>query len=348
MTDELLYLDRADVAIACREIDPLAAVHEALTMHADGLAVLGDESDFRWPSRDGGRVRTISMPGSLLGDLDTVGVKIINANPHNPEQGLPRADGLLILFDFRTGRPVCVLECAELSALRTAAVSTLAAQRLATSPVGTVTVIGAGVLGRAHVELMVERLPGVERVLVCDRQRSRAVALRDDLAPRLASAGATIAVVDDPATAIGQASVIVTTTVTTKSYIARRALPPGVVAVNVSLDDFDDSVFLDSDRLYVDDWELVVADQHRRLGKLARAGRVSGPHEVAAAGKRRVDGTLGELLLGRCRGRGSPDDVVVVNPFGLAVHDLMFARLVLGVCVQRHLGTVLDRKGNQP
>jgi ornithine cyclodeaminase len=345
MTDELLYLDRADVARACREIDPLAAVHESLTMHADGLAVLGDESDFRWEACDGDPVRTISMPGSLLGDLDTVGVKIINANPHNPGRGLPRADGLLVLFDFQTGRPVCVLECAELSALRTAAVSTLAAQRLAAGPVRTVTVIGAGVLGRAHIELMVKRLPGVERVLLCDRQRSRAVALRNDLAPRLASAGVTITGVDDAATAIGQASVIVTTTVTTTSYITRGALPPGVVAVNVSLDDFDDSVFCDSDRLYVDDWELVIADQHRRLGKLARAGRVVGPHEVPAPGQRNVDGTLGELLLGRCRGRGHPDDVVVVNPFGLAVHDLMFARLVLGVCVQRRLGTVLDRKG---
>jgi N-[(2S)-2-amino-2-carboxyethyl]-L-glutamate dehydrogenase len=120
-------------------------------------------------------------------------------------------------------------------------------------------------------------------------------------------------------------------------------LPAGTVAINVSLDDLDETALLETDRLFVDDWELIVADDNRLLGRLARAGRVVGPDETPTGSQRRVDGTLGELLAGHCQGRGAASDKVVVNPFGMAITDIALARLVHQVGVQRGLGTVLAR-----
>ena len=38
-----------------------------------------------------------------------------------------------------------------------------------------------------------------------------------------------------------------------------------------------------------------------------------------------MDGTLGELLIGACEGRASADEIIVVNPFGLAIEDIAIA-----------------------
>ena len=48
----------------------------------------------------------------------------VNANyPGNPRQGMPTIQGLVVLFDTETGRPLAVLDSAELTARRTGAAS---------------------------------------------------------------------------------------------------------------------------------------------------------------------------------------------------------------------------------
>jgi ornithine cyclodeaminase len=114
--------------------------------------------------------------------------------------------------------------------------------------------------------------------------------------------------------------------------------------VNVSLDDLDETVLLGADRLYVDDWDLIIADDHRLLGRLGRAGRIGrGGRDPLPSGARPIDGTLGELLCGRASGRAHPTDIIVVNPFGMAVCDLALARLVYDLAVQHGWGLALER-----
>lgn len=342
MTDDLLYIDASDVRRAVAAIDPLAAVHEALVLHACGDAVLAPESYLAWSPAGGERARSLAMPSRLGGDLQAVGIKIMNANPANTERGWPRADGLFVLFDHRTSRPTAVLDAGDLSALRTAAVSALAAQRLAVSSPGTLAVLGAGVLGRVHAEVLADRVPGVNRIVVYDERQARAEALVEVLPP-----GCKAVVAASAAEALVDAGIVVTATTTTQPYVSLAMLRPGTLVLNVSLDDLDETVLLGADRLYVDDWELIVADEHRLLGRLARAGQVTSPSPHGRNGEqgRRVDGTLGQLLAGLAPGRMQDDEVIVVNPFGMAINDLALARLVHAVCVQRGWGLALERGG---
>ena len=139
--DGLLYLSSDDVSKACADVDLLKCVREALRQHGAGTARVGAEGVIRWSPTAGQAARTVNMPG-LLDDGAVVGTKIINANTGNPDRGLPRADGVTILFDPLTARPRVVMQGAEVSALRTAAVSTLAALQLRSSEPVTLAVIG--------------------------------------------------------------------------------------------------------------------------------------------------------------------------------------------------------------
>lgn len=337
--DELLYLPSADIARACAEIDALSCVTKVLLEHAAGTARVGVEGVIRWSPAPGQAARTLNMPG-LLETRDVVGTKIINANTGNPDRGLPRADGLLVLLDPQTARPAVILQAAQISALRTAAVSTIAALRLHNGEPLTLAVIGAGKIAEEHVRLMVRHLK-VDRVIICDRlpERAEALAARLRTPDDLASPVGTGTVEE----AVRDANVVVTATTATSGYIPGSWLRPGALAINVSLDDFTEDAYLGTDLLYVDDWELITDDTQRLLGRLARDGQVTGPGQPPPGHGRQVTGTLGQLLAGNCPGRDSETQTALVNPFGMAIEDLAVAAEIFAVAASLGLGQTLAR-----
>jgi ornithine cyclodeaminase/alanine dehydrogenase-like protein (mu-crystallin family) len=315
--DTLLYLSGSDVAAALDHVDVVGAVASALAAHGRGETILPAEAYLGW-EYDGDRLRSLSMPASLD---STTGVKIINANPANPARGLPRASGLTVLFDPGSGRPLCVMEGARISCLRTAAVTAVANELLAATPVERLALIGAGALARCHLELLPRRLPQLREIRVYDREPKRARAL----------AGVTVC--DSAEQAIRGAGLIVTVTTTTTPYVRHDWLQPGALLVNVSLDDPLPEVFLRADKLFVDDWDLIADDEHRLLGRMLRDGR------IARAEQRE----LGRLLANGDPRRSHPDEIIVVNPFGLAIEDLAVAQQVYDYATASGLGTHLDR-----
>jgi ornithine cyclodeaminase len=246
-----------------------------------------------------------------------------------------------VLFDGVTARPVCVMEAAHLSALRTAAVTALAAQLLARPPVGRLALIGAGAIGAMHLDLLPRVLSGLSEVRLYDVERPRADALRALAGRDLERRGVRVRIAVDAETAIRGAELVVPATTTTCGYIALRWLAPGALLVNVSLDDALPEVVLGADRVVVDDWRLVRSDDRRLLGRMARAGLVSAPGEDGAAGP--VHAELGEIVIGRTAGRTHADQRILVNPFGLAIEDVALARSAYAAARALGLGVSLER-----
>ncbi|MFE0170894.1 ornithine cyclodeaminase family protein [Streptomyces sp. NPDC059002] len=332
-TDTLTYLSGADVRAACAEIDPLACMHETLVAHADGRTVLPPEAHLGWTPPDGGEARGVARPGLVQGALTAAGTKIISANPANVARGLPRAGGLTVLFDPRTAHPLCVMEGAHISAVRTAAVSVLAARRLVRPGARTAALYGAGAVAREHALMLARGLPGLEEIRVYDAVPGRVAQFERDIGSELGADEVKVTAAVDARTAAHGADVVIACTSTRHAYVERSWLATGALAVNVSLDDLTESVLTGADRLYVDDWDLIRDDPYRLLGRLLREGRV--PLADAA--------TLGEMLTGACPGRTGDDELIVVNPFGLAVEDIALAHRVFRVARDLGLGTVLPR-----
>ncbi|HEX5193813.1 MAG TPA: hypothetical protein VFW09_13500 [Solirubrobacteraceae bacterium] len=326
----LLYLSASVVARALARIDVVEPIAAALRAHAYGQTILPAEAHLAWEHASES-ARSLSMPGLLPG---CPGVKIINANPANPGRGLPRASGLIVLFDIETAEPTCILEAARISCLRTAAVSAIAAAALGADPIQRLALVGAGTLARCHLELLVGRLPKLKEIRVHDRDPARAVALAAEIPDDR------IVICESPERAIRGAELVIPLTTTRRGYIPHQWLAAGVLIVNISLDDPLPDVVLSADKVFVDDWQLVAGDHRRLLGRMARAGQLRGPGDTVA-GARAIDGELGELLAGRCAGRTRSDEIILVNPFGLAIEDLALAQRVHTYARGRGLGTVL-------
>lgn len=125
-------------------------------------------------------VQALHGGGSLFvmpaADSQVAITKLISFVPSNSARGLPTIQGDIVVFDVRTGQRLCVLDGPTVTARRTAAVSLLAAQKLATHPTGPLLIVGAGVQGRAHLEAFKEGL-GVQEVGVASRSPASAQAL---------------------------------------------------------------------------------------------------------------------------------------------------------------------------
>jgi len=322
------FFDTPEVRKRLERIDTVAVVTEALTAHARGRVTLPQESYLPWSTHDGHSARSIAMHAWIEGGRGVGGVKIINANPANVGAGLPRASGLTILFDSETGRMTAAMPAEDVSAARTAAVSTIGVLHTRSAGACALAVVGCGPVGNWHIKTMTSTVSGFSSLVLFDRVPERAYALATRWQEKLPDWS--VAVADSAREAIQRADVVVTTTTTTKPYVEPYWLRPGVTAVNVSLDDFDADVLLGCDRLFVDDWTLIAADERRLLGRLMRDGAVAAPGALPSTPTTRmIDGTIGQLITGQVTGRQQNDQVIVVNPYGLAVCDVALAMAVL-------------------
>jgi 1-piperideine-2-carboxylate/1-pyrroline-2-carboxylate reductase [NAD(P)H] len=140
--------------------------------------------------------------------------KLITFTPANAGTGRATIQGDVVVFDIATGQRSLVLDGPTVTARRTAAVTLLAAQRLAAVPQGPLLIIGAGVQGRAHLEALVTGL-GVRQVFVHSRGESNAQALVEhaqSLFEQLGMADGQAVAVASPTDVLAQCTLVVTCT----------------------------------------------------------------------------------------------------------------------------------------
>jgi ornithine cyclodeaminase len=144
--------------------------------------------------------------------------KLITFTPANAGTARPAIQGDVVVFDAATGQRLMVLDGPTVTARRTAAVSLLAAQRLAPRQHGPLLIVGAGAQGRSHLEAFAAGLP-LREVWVASRSVASARALVD----QARELGLSARTVDQPDQALAHCPLVVTCT--PASGIVLRTLP---------------------------------------------------------------------------------------------------------------------------
>ena len=144
--------------------------------------------------------------------------KLITFTPGNTGTVRPAIQGDVVVFDIVTGERRLILDGPTVTARRTAAVSLLAAQRLAPNPAGPLLIVGAGTQGRAHLEAFVQGL-GLTQVRVASRTAASAQRLVD----HARTLGIRASVVTDADAQLADCPLVVTCT--PADGVVLRALP---------------------------------------------------------------------------------------------------------------------------
>ena len=174
-------------------------------------------------------VQALSGGGSLFVmpafDRKVAITKLITFTPGNAAMKLPTIQGDVVIFDVARGQRRLVLDGPTLTGRRTAAVSALAAQRLAANTRGPLLIVGAGVQGLAHLEVFAEVLK-VQEVVIASRSLSSAEAL----ARHAQSLGLKARVTDDANAALADCPLAVTCTPASSIVLSAHPRDDGFIS----------------------------------------------------------------------------------------------------------------------
>lgn len=262
-----------------------------------------------------------TMPGYAPGI--GLGVKLVSVFPHNDAVGVPSHQALIALFDAATGSPIAVMDGTRITAIRTAGAAAVSARHLAREDARVLAIVGAGVQGHAHLEVM-PRVRDFEEIRVASKtpENARRLAELDPMARAVNSAEA----------AVRGADVIALCTHSGEPVIRREWVSPGAHVSSVGYAPPSgelDRELAETAHLYVE--SRAAAFLPPPAGCIELAGM--DPDSATE---------LGEVLLGRRPGRRSREDVTVYKSMGHAVEDLAAASLVYREAVARGAGSAVE------
>ncbi|HEY0753749.1 MAG TPA: 2,3-diaminopropionate biosynthesis protein SbnB [Ktedonobacteraceae bacterium] len=329
----LLYLNRADIIKLGGSTSDLyiEALQQAFLRHARGEVVQPLKPYLR-AQQDSGHIadRIIAMPAYIGGEEAIAGIKWVGSKHDNPARyGWERASALIILNDPDTNYPLAVMEGGLISSMRTAALTALAARYLARVNFRTFSCIGCGLIARTHLRVFLEQFPGLAMITLFDLERST-------LDSCLAEFRSSFPLIEFHAAtsaeeAVGKGEVVVTCTVAAQPYLSFAWLQKGSFFSNVSLMDAHRDVFLQADKVIVDDWEQCNREK-KMLHQLVQEGHFS---------RAQLHAELSEIISGQRPGRETEEEIILLNPIGLALEDVACAQSIYRRALAAQTGTWL-------
>ena len=253
------------------------------------------------------------MPGAMP-DLGRFGLKVVSLSSDAPKYGLPSHQGLMLLFDDATGRPLAALDTHALTRLRTAAASAVATRALARTDAATLAIIGCGDLAAPHIDAISIVRP-IRRVILWSRTKENA----RKLAERRASRDQDVSVTDTVEEAVSEADIVCTLTASPMPVLQGAWLKPGqhINLVGSSLRaprEADDEVVA---------LGTFIADQREHA--LSQAGEFCHAVEAGRVGLDHLKGEIGEVLLGRVAGRTGEGEITIYKSLGHVAQDIAVA-----------------------
>lgn len=267
------------------------------------------------------------MPAALS-DPPAVGAKFVTVFHRNYERGLQSHQACIVLVDHVTGVLLALLDGRYITEARTAAVSAVSCRHLARPDAGTLGILGTGVQARSHLEA-IRHICTLRDVLVW----SPTAAHRKGFAREMSeTTGLRVRATNDPAGAVRTADIIVLATSSRVPVLASRDVSNGahICAVGACRPDQREmpTDLVKRGRVYVDS----------RSAALKEAGDLLLPISQGAFDDHHIIGELGDLVNGRIAGRQERNEVTIFKSLGMAVEDVLAARLVVSRAQAQRLG----------
>ncbi len=320
---EMLYLTLDDVTKTGLTIDDiLDLTRTALLAHG--------QKDYEMPAKVGvhpyEEVFYHAMP-AYVPPKNAVGLKWIECYPSNPAKfNLPQTTGLLVINDVESGCPLALMDATWVTAMRTPAVTALAAQALHPDA-KTFGMFGCGVQGIEHCRFIVHTLKNLEKIYVNDIKEEAMDNLVKTVQPEI---DVEIVPTKDPETVAKSCEVMSSATVILLeqlSVVKDEWVSGGQTILPCDLNTFWEPVISRrADKYIVDS-----AEEHHLFAEMGYFP--DGLPEIACE--------TGEVLAGSAPGRQKPEELIVCSNIGMAVCDVVVGKEVFRQALEKDMGRIL-------
>lgn len=330
---EFLFLSQEDV-IAAGALDMKAAqddIELTYKLFSSGQVNQPHKPIFNFDNPETGEKRqylAVSMPVYVGGPVNRIGHKWAAESRDNAKRGdMPMGIDIILLHDLEHAIPHAIMEAGLITAMRTSAVAGVGAKALANPDSRTAGLIGAGVIGRTMIMSLTTAMPTLEEIRLFDLNRQRAQELAEEFGEAIR-----VVVVDSVEEAFKEADIVTTQTTSRTPFVKDAWVPQGSYYAHMAAYEGEDEVFLNTDRLVVDNWATLKTWDFFSATRLQKEGKIK-DEEVT---------DIGKILLGEAPGRQSRAERILFANLGMGCLDITIAERIFQSAKTKGLGKKLS------
>jgi len=311
--------------------DCIRLMEQVLMALARGEAILPLRPVLWLPEKNG----ALAMMPSYLMNPASLGVKVISVFPGNTATEYDSHQGVILLFEPVYGRLLAIVDASSVTAIRTAAVSGAATKILAHEDAADLAILGSGVQAATHLEAMLLSRK-IRSVRVWSPNQEH---LTRFVQHQTKQHGIPIQATSTAEQAILNADLICAATSSKQPVIQSDWVSPGahinaVGACVPTARELDTATMVRS-RLFVD----------RIESALNEAGDFLIPKKEGSINDAHILGEVGDVLLGKIKGRNSTEEITVFKSLGIAVEDLASANFLYDRACEMDAGQEVEIGG---
>jgi alanine dehydrogenase len=325
--DEIIFLAPQDVRKLLTLEECIVAVEESFRLYGEGKAQAPGVLSMHG---EGGGFHV--KAGMLHLKRPYFAAKINGNFPGNFNNfGLPTIQGVIVLSDAENGTPLAIMDSRDVTSLRTAAATAVAAKYLSRTDSRTVTICGCGEQGRLQLQALA-CVRQLQTVFAYDQRPEQTKAYAAELTSELKIP---VTAVTDLATFARRSDICVTCTPSQRPLLGLNDVQPGTFIAAIGADNpFKQEIhptLLAQCKLVCDVLEqcAVIGDLHHAL-------------EAGIVGRSDVHAELGEVVAGKKPGRESGEEITIFDSTGMALQDVAAAAMLYEKAKQQNAGVRLN------
>ena len=303
-----------EIKVVLPKIDLMQEIETGFSAYSNGEVVVPPVGELNFDNPPG----DVHIKYGYIQDDDVYVIKIASGFYQNKLLGLSNGQGMMLVFDQKSGKPIGLLQDeGYLTDVRTAVAGAICAKYLAPKNIEAIGIIGTGVQARMQLEYL-KRVTDCKSAIVWGRSESAL----DQYKTIMADSGFIIQTTMALEQVTDNCNLIITCTASEKPII-RKDHVTGNVHITAMGSDTPNKQELGSNVLSKAD--LVIADSRSQCevrGEIHHAIRNNAVSMDSIA-------ELGEIINGDRQGRTTSSEVTVADLTGVAVQDIQISKAVL-------------------
>ena len=301
------------IKAALKDIDVFTDIENGFAAYSKGEAVIPPVGEMLFDNPPG----ELHIKYGYLKSGAYYVVKIASGFPQNFKQGLSTGQGMMLLFDQKTGVIKGVLlDEGYLTEIRTAVAGALAAKYMAPKKVNCIGIVGTGLQGKFQLAHLAS-VTTCRKVIVYGRTPANRTAYQT----YFADTDWEIELTDDVAYLAKNSQLIVTTTPATAPLLQADWINPGTHITAMGSDtihkiELAPAILGKADRVVVD--SLSQSESRGEIYQAVKAGTLNRAEVVE----------IGQIINDPELGRQNDTQITVTDLTGVAIQDLMIAKAV--------------------
>jgi len=202
MNSAILYLSGDDVrSLNISPAQARDAVREAFERHFDGKSQSLKKASLALGPGHGFQTMVAADAGAGIATVKWVAMAQVE--PNSKRAGI---NGVICVSDYTTGEPVALMDGNEITLIRTAALSSVAASLMVTEPPKSIGMIGCGMQAVAHLDAFRDLFPSLAHVYAFSKRKSSS----DKFVDTARDTGLTGEATDSPEPVLENSDIIIT------------------------------------------------------------------------------------------------------------------------------------------